>query len=239
MYVGRRFRIEKCRHRTAGLADVLEGAMATLEPALEDLKNGADSTHGFKAFFKHDGAKEYVQDMLNSIRARESLPGLLPNPRTVLTPRFACAQEDSRSSYPWLLPGSDPWIVCRSGRSPAFYTFTTAYIWICPNFFRIPTKPNDIKGRDCPIVRDNQFIGHAAHFLDYQTYIVIHELVHFYLQSQSLTGITYPLEQYSLNNCVALIPLHSLHNPTSYQAYIASEYLQRSRPSWRATKDHY
>lgn len=57
----------------------------------------------------------------------------------------------------------------------------------------------------------------------YQSYVLIHEIMHFYLQTHSLSGTTIPPEQYSLNGCVGLSPLHSLHNPTNFQIYMASK----------------
>ena len=196
--------------------------VAVLEPAMEDVKLGLSSTQGFQAFFKYDGAKGYVEDILKQISTMEPKQGLVPTPDKPTAPRFVCAQEDSRRKYPWLHPHADPWMLCKMGATASFYSFSTAYIWICPIFFNNPTKPVDFTGMLCPNVRDNVFTGDDTRFLNFQTYVMIHEMVHFYLQDQSLTGTTYPTEQYRPNDCVALSPLHSLHNPTNYHAYIAS-----------------
>ena len=217
-----RYLIENCRHRKAGVVSVLDRALAAIVPALEDAKFGIESTHGFRAFFKYDGAKQYVREMLRQILTLEPKRQLMPNPNTPTSPRFGCAQENSRAAYPWMDPRTDPWIVCRSSAATALYFFGTAYIWFCPRFFNLPTKPTDLTGRNCPIVEDNRFAGNEARLILYQTYVVIHELVHFYLQTHSLSGTTNPPEQYGLDGCVSLVPLHSLHNPTSYQSYIAS-----------------
>lgn len=147
---------------------------------------------------------------------------LLPNPNVRLRPRFACAQPGIREIYRWLPLSVDPWNYCSMGSTlSSFYVFGTAYIFVCPSFFTLPEKPADLTGRKCPTVQDNQYKGDDINVSVYQTYVLIHELIHFYLQSHSLTGVTHPCEQYHLNGCVSLTPLHSLHNPSSYQNYVA------------------
>ena len=224
VFVGR-YQIEKCRHRTQGIASALDRAIAALRPALEDVKLGIDSTHGFRAFFKYDGAKQYVEDMLTQISHLDKRVGLLPSPTIPVGPRFACLSEHTRRSFPWLGPYTDPWTICQTSVATALYILGTAYIWLCPRFFDQPTKPQDLTGRDCPIVVNNAFRGEERRFMGYQNYILIHEMVHFYLQSKSLTGTTMPTEAYGFDSLLELLPLDALHNPTSYQAYVASTYL--------------
>lgn len=87
----------------------------------------------------------------------------------------------------------------------------------------LPEKPADLTGKNCPTVQNNRYTRDDHSFSSYQTYALIHEFMHFYLQSHSLTGVTHPCEQYGLNGCVGLKPLHALHNPSSYQNYVASK----------------
>jgi len=214
--------VERCGHRKAGLVSVLEAVMTAIPPALEDVQQGIDSPHGFRAFFKYDGAKQYVHDILLQILSREPKLNLVPSPDRPTPPIFACAQEASTRYHPWLNHiRIDPWIICRTTPQAAFTVARTSYIWICPVFFAIPTKPRDLSGRDCPTIENNMFITHDRLEI-YQTYIAIHEMVHFYLQSHSLSGTTDPPEQYTINGCVGLRPINALHNPTSYQSYVAS-----------------
>jgi len=216
------YRVERCGHRKAGLVSVLEALMAAIPPALEDVQRGIDSPHGFHAFFKYDGAKQYVHDILVQILTREPKLNLVPKPDTPTSPIFACAQEASTRYHPWLNDlRIDPWIICRTSPQAAFILSRTSYIWICPAFFTNPTKPRDLSGRDCPTIENNMFVTHDRLEM-YQTYIALHEMVHFYLQSHSLSGTTDPPEQYTINGCVGLRPINSLHNPTSYQSYVAS-----------------
>ncbi|KAL8830042.1 MAG: hypothetical protein Q9191_001659 [Dirinaria sp. TL-2023a] len=186
---------------TGRLNRVLNLAMTALAPALEDVKLGTASTHGFRALFKYDGAKEYVEDMLKQVSKFEPMLQLLPNPNIPLRPRIACAQPGIRERHRWLPFGTDPWVYCSFGSMSAFFTIGTAYVFICPSFFMLPEKPTDLTGRNCPTVRDNRYNGNDRTVSSYQTYALIHELMHFYLQSHSLTGVTHPNEQYGLNGC--------------------------------------
>ena len=223
-YAGR-ISIENCRHRTGRLNRVLNLAMTALPPAIEDVKLGSASTHGFRALFKYDGAKQYVGDMLNHVSNLEPKRQLLPNPNVPLRPHIACAQTRSLVTYPWLPPRVDPWFYCTFAPVSTFFVVGTAYVFICPRFFDLPERPADLTGRNCPTVQDNRYNGDDFTFSYYQTYALIHEFIHFYLQTHSLSGVTHPCEQYNLNGCVSLTPLHSLHNPSSYQNYIASKFL--------------
>lgn len=220
LYAGR-ISIEDCRQMTGRLNRVLNLAMTALAPALEDVKLGIASTHGFRALFKYDGAKEYVEDMLKQVSNFEPKLRLMPNPNVPLRPRIACAQPGIRERHRWLPLGTDPWIYCSFGSISAFFVIGTAYVFLCPAFFMLPEKPTDLTGRNCPTVQGNRYNGNDLTVSSYQTYALIHEFMHFYLQSHSLTGVTHPNEQYGLNGCVSLSPLHALHNPSSYQNYIA------------------
>ena len=201
---------------------MLEAVLAAIPLALEDVQLGAESPHGFRAFFKYDGAKQYVHDILLQILSRETKLNLAPNPDRPTPPIFACVQEASIRYHPWLNHiRVDPWVICRTTPQAAFTLSHTSYIWLCPGFFTIPTKPRVLPGRDCPTVENNMFVTQIRLEI-YQTYIALHEMVHFYLQSHSLSGITDPPEQYTINGCVGLRPMNALHNPTSYQSYVAS-----------------
>ena len=76
----------------------------------------------------------------------------------------------------------------------------------------------------CPSVVRNQFLGSGQYFASYLTYIVVHEMVHFYLGTASLGVSTDPPETYPINDVIALDMTDSIHNPMNYQFYLASEY---------------
>lgn len=204
--------------------DVLIKAIAALTPALNDVGLGLDSHHGFRALFKDGATSTYVRGILRSIASAQPLKGLKPDPSVPSAPRFACVTRSTVSQYKFL--ELDPWEICsRPDAGQAFYLGGSSYIFLCSSFWwgRIAPHKNT-----CPSVRENQFLGGGEALSMYLTYLVIHEMVHFYLGKASLGAFTDPPEVYPINDCVALDPLDSVHNPQNYQFYVASEY---PRPS--------
>ena len=122
--------------------------------------------------------------------------------------------------YPWV--ALDPYYACihLSPEMGAYYYEGSSYIFLCPLFW--VRQPEPMRS-NCPRVIHNRFVGNRALLSDYKTYILIHEMLHFYLGGDSLTPHTLPAEKYELNECVALDTLDSLHNPSNYQYYIASK----------------
>ena len=64
-----------------------------------------------------------------------------------------------------------------------------------------PGGPQDIY---CPSVQNNVFLGQSDPLVKYQSYDLVHQLVHLYLQSDALTSETEPKEVLDWNGCVAL-----------------------------------
>ena len=215
------YHIENCRAYFPHLTEVIDSALAAVRPALDDVKLGEASRHGFRALFKYHGAREYVAEMLKAISTMRPQRALEPWPLLPTQPQFSCVIRNSKNLYPFL--EIDPWQLCSFSPLAAFYAPESSFIFLCPRFFSYPGIPTDLSGRNCPGVQDNQWVHNSRNLYNYQTYILLHEMVHFYLQSHSLSGTTIPPEQYGIDGCVALDPLHSLHNPTNYQVYVASK----------------
>lgn len=217
--------IEGCGSFRPAVEQLINQALATIPPAIRDANtHGTRSLYGFKAMFKTDNAVPAVTTMLQKVAALTALPGLLPYPQYPQKPRFACATLESVHTYPFI--PFDPLITCEIGRVAAFSVSSTAYIFLCPVFWRLPSHPEEppLTGL-CPEVKNNAFIVYpGSEVYNFQSYIIIHEIVHFYLQSMSLSGLTHPPEQYTLNGCVSLDPLTSLLNPLNIQTYVSSKY---------------
>ncbi len=204
---------------------MLTKALAALTPALNDVKLGADSRHGFKALFKDGATATYVNGILRSIASAQPSTGLAPHPSVPSKPRFACINPSTISQYSFLR--FDPWIFCHlPGTGPAFYVGDSSYIMLCPSFWWIEMAP---RKSTCPPVIRNEFFGSGLAFGYYMTYVIIHEMVHFYLGPASLGSHTNPPETYSINDCVALDSIDSVHNPSNYQYYVARECSKSTR----------
>ena len=159
--------------------------------------------------------------MLQKIYTAQTKVGLQPQPGLPSAPRFACVTPETIGLYPWMR--LNPFSICVSNPPSgmgAFYYTGSSYILICPGFWSI--EPWPLKGL-CPTVIHNRFIGAQARLSNYQTYVLIHEMLHFYLGMDSLSQISAPPEKYKLNDCVGLGKVNSLRNPSNYQHYLASK----------------
>ena len=176
--------------------------------------------------FKNEAALPTVTAVLEYIYHSKGIAGLRPRPGTPSPPRLSCATEESAQIYKHLNLGYDPWQKCLaggpdSGPVQAFYAEGTAYIFLCPAFF---IQPSMSKHKYCPFVMNNEFYGDPAIFYQkYQTYILLYQLVRFYLGRNALADDTTPREQLDWNNCVGLDTVASVLNPTNFQVYIACE----------------
>lgn len=204
---------------------LIDEARAAIPPAIRDAeKYGTRSLYGFKSMFKTDKAVPLVTTMLRNVAALKALPNLQPFPQYLQKPHFACATAESVHRYPFI--PYDPLISCEIGQVSSFYIGNTVYIFLCPTFWALPSHPEEppITGC-CPEVKNNAFKVYPGYEVyNYQSYVILHELVHFYLQLMSLSGLTIPPEQYSMNGCVGLDYVTSLLNPLNIQTYVASKY---------------
>ena len=167
--------------------------------------------------FKVDNTKRFVRGVLQRIFSHYRLYDLAPYPQIPTPPNFACVNEYTREVFTFL--EIDIIAYCSIFGSQASYWLSgVSYIFLCPTFWRIPIHPSF---PDCPTVRKNKWAGPGQYLSAYQSYILIHEMVHFYLGTTSLGAHTDPSEVYPINDCVRLNSYNSLHNPSNYQYYVA------------------
>lgn len=214
------FQIDGCGAYTGDLVYVLSKAMAALNPALQDVELGNKSPP-YQALFKYGDAYTYVRGVLRGIASVQTKKDLQPDPHFPSAPRFACVTPDTKRFYKFL--DIDPYYECNQPESgQAFYWSGSSYIFLCPSFWIGPIEP---VGSNCPPIYSNHWQGGGEPLSQYLTYLLIHEMVHFYLGEASLGVFNNPPEIYPINSCVSLDPLNSLHNPQNYQFYVACEYL--------------
>ena len=174
--------------------------------------------------FKKDEAQEAVVTILDHIYYLIGKRNLKPDLDRLSSPRLTCVTEDSADLYGYLNLGYDPWHRCLVGgphSTPiqAFYAENTVYTFMCPAFFVQP--PMSTRNR-CPSVTNNKFSGDSGVFYgNYQIYIILYQLIRFYLGRNALTRNTVPQEQLDWNACLCLNSLDSVLNPTNLQVYIA------------------
>ena len=218
------FIVENCGDRTFDIHDRVAQTKGLAKLALADARDGTASDFGFTAMFKKDKAQETVVTILDHIYNFRGKANLRPRPATISSPRLSCVTEDSAKLYDYLNLAYDPWHRClvagpRSSPTQAFYAEDTIYTFLCPAFF---VQPRISIANHCPILVANRFSGDPGIFYqNYQTYIMLYQLIRFYLGHNALTSYTDPKEQLDWNDCVQLNMLDSVLNPTNLQIYVA------------------
>ncbi len=121
--------------------------------------------------------------------------------------------------------GYDPLEHCVEIGATSFWATDTAIIFLCPRFSTLRPQPVFSGPRDiyCPLVRDNVFVGQSDPLVNYQSYDLVHQLAHLYLQGDGLTSQTVPREVTDWNSCVGM-GWASVRNPFNLVYYIACEF---------------
>ncbi|KAL9014371.1 MAG: hypothetical protein Q9173_000990 [Seirophora scorigena] len=141
-----------------------------------------------------------------------------PNPLRSQLPEFVCVKPDTFWRYDI---GVDPYIKCEQAGFFSMWLRGYKYVFICEKYFNMTMSPIGPPAKYCVPVIENKFNGRGDLLGDYQKYILVHELVHFYLGRPSLGWNTNPKETYRMNQCVNMDPKNSLKNPMHYQYFLA------------------
>ena len=155
----------------------------------------------------------------------KGLRRLIPYPNIWIRqpPVFVCVKQDSRERYGTRLR-RDPYKICQDTGAFGMYLTGWRYVWLCEKFFTMRVAPSGPPNRYCPHVTGNKFVpAEMGRLGDYRTYLLIHEMVHFYLGRESLGWSTTPKESYASNVCVNFDMKTSLRNPMNFQFFVASK----------------
>lgn len=199
-----------------------------LEAAINAAKQGVSGPHGFRAWFKNNAAIGPVTTMLKNIQSMKPIRNLKPNRFRPSQPEFICVNPDTLGRYPALR--TDPDKVCTKTGFHAFSLRGYRWVFLCKKFFTLKLAPVGPPSKFCPRVIDNAFERKGDPLATYQKYLLIHEMVHFYLGHSSLGWDTKPKEMYQLNQCVNMSAKDSLRSPMHWQYFVASKYGLRLIP---------
>ncbi|KAL9029688.1 MAG: hypothetical protein Q9196_002096 [Gyalolechia fulgens] len=213
--------INGCGSFTDQVALGLDLGKEPLEAAINAAKRGVLSPHGFRAFFKNNAAIGPVTNMLKNIQTMKPIRNLKPNRFKASQPEFICVKPDTFERYPALR--TDPDKFCTSTGAYSFWFPGYQWVFLCKKFFTLNIAPVGPPPKLCPRVAGNAFAGGGASLANYQSYALIHEMVHFYLGHSSLGLNTKPKEMYELNRCVNMTAKDSLRSPMNWHYFIASK----------------
>ncbi|MCJ1377643.1 hypothetical protein MMC17_000739 [Xylographa soralifera] len=215
------FSLESCSvYYSTVMHNVLKASRLALSLAIKDLsQHRLNSSYGFEAMFKTEENMYKVYSVLLNMETGHSSAHHTSPTRSKAAPRFVCVTPEI-TSIPEL-PGLNPYEHCQIGDTIAAYVRPSRYILLCERFWSYLAAPEP-GSRNCPSVANNEFVDDQSSRVSmYQSYLVIHEMVHYYLQEPSLNQETNPPEVYDLNECVALSATDSERNPSNYQFYVA------------------
>lgn len=113
--------------------------------------------------------------------------GLWTLPDIPLLPRFICVTPNTKQKY--RVPGmsQDPWMRCVEFPKVAMIGRGSAYIFICPDFFKLPAR-DLLQPKKCPTVANNLFQPPQprAGFFYSQAYYLLIPLIRVYLGQNAL-----------------------------------------------------
>ena len=222
-----RYLISDCDDRTTQVSTALDLAREAAAAAIPTSRMGTSSGNIYIAFFKRNSASQTVTSMLAKIAAQTAIRNRWPNPLKSSGPEFVCVKPDTFDRYKNLK--IDPYWFCQQPRRYGLWPRSSRYIFLCDFFFERPVEPPSIDPHSsrpastCLRVdrQWNAFVGFGNIVCLYQKYMLIHEMVHFYLGSSTLGLQTRPREEYDLTECVKFSEALSLRNSQNYQAFVA------------------
>ncbi len=211
---------------------------ATLRPVLDDVSQQT-SSDTFNAFFKSITFAPIVHDILsNIIRGAPIAPG----PHAIhgapknhfgppVTPQLVCVTDYKQITWSLEEGGQggrqgDAYSTCQQSPVNSFGVFGSKYlknsIVLCPAFFDYVALPSLSKAACVPVdPHFNRFRDSGKRLVNYQLWVLLHELVHVYVyaRSGSLTELS------TANDCVSLAAGSAVNNAQNYVFYAASKSL--------------
>ena len=232
-----------CNAHTPTISLLIDTLLTTIQSVLNDLAQH-HSSDAYTTFFKHVSFAPEVHDIYSNIMVgtpvapgpyalRHPPPGAFGVPRT---PQFICVTE--REQVTWSeaaggLGGSqiDAYTACENSPLQAFGIFGTKYlqntIVLCPAFWNFLAIPSSSKSACMPVdPHFNRFRADGKRLVNYQLWILLHELAHIYVYAK--TGLL--IDVMPPNDCALLTGGNAVGNPQNYVYYAASKSVLMTLP---------
>lgn len=230
------YHIYNCGTRASEASILINTLINTLEPVLEDASLPTSSTT-YTTFFKNIAFAPDVYDLFLNITTGSPVS---PGPHAFqglpseyfgipLTPQFVCVTDYKQVTWSVAAGGyggnqKDAYTVCQQSPVNAFGIFGSKYlrpsIVLCPAFWSFAPIPSSSKST-CLTVDPhfNRFRESGNRLVDYQLWVLLHELAHVYIyaRSGSLSEVS------TANDCMSLSGSSSANNAQNYVFYATSE----------------
>ena len=165
--------------------------------------------------------------MLSKISTYEGVRKRKPSSILPGRPIFLCVDIGTHIRHAEI--GYDPFKLCTSDNSAwAVGGAHSRYISLCSRFWSQPIDllPGREKSEVCPIILENNTwdeLDSRISLIMVQKYLLVHEMVHYYLERGGLGYSTKPKEVYSANLCNRLGDKDRLKNANNYEYYVGCE----------------
>jgi hypothetical protein len=212
------------------MQNVVLASLRALSLTLKDLSAVGGPGHGFEELFGESLSRSpfdfwYPINEITNGRARQLTADVTISPKIACMDPTIAALYDHPTYLSHVCTGEQEY----EAAADAIYILPTAYIAICPSFFKRPEKPplatRQSRENVCPLWNgtnnvDVQKGPREEETMGYQPFILIRELVRFYDHEMRPRKH----EMTTWKEMLSSSPADSLKNPTSYQAYVASEF---------------
>ena len=212
------YTIQNCGIFASQVQKALSNLHNVLQPAIWDTHYGVASAP-YQAFFKSSLYETFVGHALSSISIGSAV--FLDDTKELVTPNLVCALKPGIVIAYEAGQVFDIYDLCKTNPTwVVLYYPGTSTIFICPYFFLMPTVP---AAGICPVVNEttNRFEGDLNALWKSQVYMLLHEIVHFYL------GTTVEMSANEIvdwNYAYSLPARDATLNAFNYVLYVACKY---------------
>ncbi|KAL9116872.1 MAG: hypothetical protein Q9187_006598, partial [Circinaria calcarea] len=197
-YPSGNYLIYGCGASTEAIKAILGQVHQHLQKAIETIESAGPSTETYNAFFRGVDPKIVTGVFRRIIAGGNIMVNGQPQHPSITCPH---------ANHPML---REHWKLCEGMKRFAYHD-ESQFVFLCPRTLRLPAYPNV---RDC--VRRTNSKNRGISLLETQFTILLHELVHVYLNRPNLKP-----EVYGIFECLELPPEKSVANAGSYAFYIA------------------
>ena len=177
----------------------------------------------FQAFFKDNQYENFIEEMFVNITNGNALEK--PGSASAEPPTIACLSGPGEATENTTAGVRDLFEICSGNpKYAAFYRASSKWIFLCPEFFTFPQQTPQPISQYCPTVEDGYFVqAFWMRLVQNQMYILMHEILHFYLDSAPYPSTDAVTEVTDINVAFNLAALDAVSNAESYVIYDASK----------------
>ena len=177
----------------------------------------------YQAFFKDDQYTTFIEQMFVNITNGNALKK--PGNAMTEAPTIACLTGPGEATESTSAGVRDLYEICSGNpKYAAFYRASSNWIFLCPEFFSFPQQTPQPTSQYCPKVEAGYFVqAFWMRLVQNQMYILMHEILHYYLDSAPYPSKDAVTEVTDINVAFNLAGLDAVSNAESYVIYDASK----------------